>query len=523
MTEEQKRALALARARQRASQATEQPAQPDTSMFEQSMSGVNDSQPTADMSFRGRIRDNLLGVDDGVQSFGEKMAAGVNKFAESLTLGLAGDEANARADALMGRGRYSDRLNHYRNQQETFERENPGFALAADLAPALVPGVGVAGVAAKGASTGARMIRGALAGGAGGTVYGGMEGEGGFDQRLENARKTAVIGAGLGASGPLATNALQRLWEGYLRRKAVNQMVRDAPSAEALEGQAGRLYDRVRDSGQFATPQEMATVRSRAEAALRREGVIDDAGNALEGYTAALKPMRTLDAAARNGLDGRQIQPVKNVLQEAADSPMGTRSEVGQILRDIYDDFVKTQSPARAQADGLYSRAQKTKEIDQLIRGAAVEGGPNSLASKFKTIGRNDIKGQLPGWTPDEIAAAQRVSNGGIGEKTLRLAGTMAPNSIPLSVLGASVPGYVGYALGGVPGAFAAGSGAWAIGNGAKKLASSMQMRNAEVAKALAATGSQMPAPKLDALRRLFLDRLSAGTSPRAAMALSQQ
>lgn len=89
--------------------------------------------PQADMSAAGRFRDNIFGVQDGVQSTGEKIAAWLNKGGESLTMGVVGDEAAAATDAMLGRGGYDQRRDQYRQQEAQLEAENPGAALAADV------------------------------------------------------------------------------------------------------------------------------------------------------------------------------------------------------------------------------------------------------------------------------------------------------------------------------------------------------------------------------------------------------
>lgn len=117
--------------------------------------------PKADMSFMGRLKDNVVGVDDGVMSLGEKAATALNMGGEGLTLGVVGDEAAARADALVGRGSYDERLDKYRGGERQFSEENPVAAMASQVIPSLaVPGLGIArtagllGKSITGAATG---------------------------------------------------------------------------------------------------------------------------------------------------------------------------------------------------------------------------------------------------------------------------------------------------------------------------------------------------------------------------------
>jgi len=62
--------------------------------------GMDASRSEADTSFWGRVKDNVVGVDDGIMSPGEKLGTLLNMGGESLTLGIVGDEAAAAAVRL---------------------------------------------------------------------------------------------------------------------------------------------------------------------------------------------------------------------------------------------------------------------------------------------------------------------------------------------------------------------------------------------------------------------------------------
>lgn len=478
-----------------------QPAQPETKSWGQT------------------IKENLLGDDDPTtQNFGEKIGSALNMAGESLTLGLIGDEASAAVESIMPGVDYEARRDHYRQQEALFRKDHPVASFTAEMAPVLIPGVGSMAVA-KGASGVARMGRGALASGTGGAIFGAMEGEGGLEDRMKNAAFTGALGAGIGAAAPAVGGAFQRLWEGHLRRKAVNQMIDVAPTADGLYRQAHGHYSKGAARGQIASPDEAIGLGVDMQQALHKKGALWSDGSLVANDPATKQAIDALKPMAEHGLNGAQVKPVRKAVTRAAKQG---DSHVGSALLEQFDDFVYSRAPEFQRGDELYARAKKVDQIEDLIRGAEVEDTTNSLRAKFKTLGRKDIKGQLPGWTDDEIAAARRVVKGGPGERTARWVGSMAPKSAWATILGTSVPGYIGYNLGGPVGAAAAGAATYTLGKLGQTAASSAQRKNADVAKALAATGGKMPVPKLDALQRLLMDRLMAGTAPRAGMVLGQ-
>ena len=66
---------------------------------------VNFSDPVqGDPTAMTAIADNVVGLDNGVMSPGEKLGTALNAGGESMTLGIVGDEAAAAFDAAIGNG-----------------------------------------------------------------------------------------------------------------------------------------------------------------------------------------------------------------------------------------------------------------------------------------------------------------------------------------------------------------------------------------------------------------------------------
>lgn len=126
-----------------------------------------------------------------------------------------GDEAMAGIRSL-GKETYDEALKDERAKVEAFREENPGAALAAELAGSFVtPGLGIAGGALKTAANAGRLAKiakGAKVGAGFGGAYGFASSEGGDGTLAEQAAERGkgalsgmAWGAGLGAGIPVVT------------------------------------------------------------------------------------------------------------------------------------------------------------------------------------------------------------------------------------------------------------------------------------------------------------------------------
>ena len=87
LTIEQQRALALAKARRRRKEKAGRGFGGGSSAG----GGATDT----DRGVMATIKDNVIGVDDGVQSYGESLGTWLNRAGDTATLGVVGDEASA--------------------------------------------------------------------------------------------------------------------------------------------------------------------------------------------------------------------------------------------------------------------------------------------------------------------------------------------------------------------------------------------------------------------------------------------
>lgn len=168
--------------------------------------GVTTSQPAPqERGFWHAVGDNVIGFDDGVQSFGEDLGTFFGMGAESASAGLLGDEGNALVAGMLPGGRdYDEAMDFYRGNEARFREDKPGLSLVADVGGAVLPGLGFAGAARAGANLATRAVAGGLTGLLGGATQGFMEGEGGLMPRIENSLVPAGLGAGIGLALPVA-------------------------------------------------------------------------------------------------------------------------------------------------------------------------------------------------------------------------------------------------------------------------------------------------------------------------------
>ncbi|EYD75003.1 hypothetical protein Rumeso_03427 [Rubellimicrobium mesophilum DSM 19309] len=386
--------------------------------------------------------ENLWGdTDDTTMNRGEALGASINKLAESATFGLAGDEANAYADSLLGRGSgdYATQRDRYRGQEEQLWQQHPALALGAEIGGALIgPGKGVGTFINRGAGTASRVGRGLLAGAGTGALYGAAEAErdpvdmqadevGGVEDRVVGG----LLGAGVGG---VAGAAVTGIGQGFNR---VARMFRGQPGAEDLAASAESLHDasqalyRQADASGVVLPQtRLAQLAADATDAVRAEG-----------YHVRLHPrLRAVLSELRDVAAGDQslsrVDQARRVAGNAAKSIEPDERRLASIVIDKIDDMIEelgTSSAPLREARALWARMSRLERVEQIFENASNVGPKGSfedtLASGFRSLLRNPRN--LRGFNEAERRAMQQVARGSTGVKALRsLADLLAPNSI---------------------------------------------------------------------------------------------
>lgn len=480
LTQEQRRAIAIGRARQRAAQQGSAPSQePQRRRFGQGA-----------MAERGRGDALQRGIAQGATfQFADELMAGAMTPIEMGVRAFRGDDEGA---GILDRVRnaYGAVLDDQRAMDREAEQNFPVASMAGNIGGAVLTG----GQLARGGATllsGARPTTASMAGrgAAEGAVYGAAHGFGageGMEDRLWRAGKGAAIGGTIGGTvGAYGARSAQRATE------------RAVPSADALRDQANQLYRQAEQAGLRIAPRSFARV-------------VDEIGNAARqaGIDRTIHPNATaalarLGEARTTPISLQELDTLRRVVGAARGSTSADERRIAGIMMNRIDDYLTNLRPqdvvsgnareasrAITQARDYWSRFRKGEVIENLIKRAGVRGSnftgsgsENALRAEFRTLSRSAKKMRM--FNKTEQAAIKRVASGGPIENSLRYLGRLAPTGIVSSTLG----GGAGYAIGGPIGAF----GVMGAGAAGRAGATAMTRANAERAAAIVRAGGQMP------------------------------
>ncbi len=370
MTPEQEKALAIARARRRRSEAqtgsTERPVDP--------------------------ARDSVLGK---VDSF-------VRGAADTLSFGLA-DEAAAAGDALFNPvfgtgkegGSFSDRYNANLEAQRATDaadsKERGGYRLAGQITGGVTGGVGLAknglSLAANAAEAGKGLGRVAAASAGDGLILGAAQGFGsgeGVDGRVQGALKSGGAGLFLGGATPLAVAGVSKV----AKTAAAPVMARLYPENYATDAIANAL----RRSGK--SPDEISAILQSAQ----------DAGQDMYNVADALgvTGQRLASTVARNPHDERQaFIDALRFRQAGQGDRLANALAEGFDAGDTAAQRTASLTAARdAEANALYGAARRDagaanvtpilEHIDETI-----SPGVNQIVGPRDRIANDSIEGAL--------------------------------------------------------------------------------------------------------------------------------
>lgn len=482
--------------------------------------GIRTTPPAEPKGAWQAIKDNVVGDDDPTtQNFGEKVGTFLNKGAEAMTFGLAGDEANAAiAGAIPGGMGYDERLAFERQQEALMEESNPGAMLGAEIggsiAGALLPG-GAIGTLGKGAGTMARIGASAAAGAGMGGTYGFMEGEG-MPDRVSGAATGAAIGGIAGAAAPAIGAGVQRIADGRVANRAIREAVATAPTTEGLRSQGRQAYDAIEGVGLNIRPERVNDLKAQIANALRGEGAAyTGAERVLPGSSAILGAVDNVGAGA-NTVPFNELDIFRRYANNAAAGAAATNPNDARIASGVVeklDDFVMGLKPDDVdsgdvallqellpKARNLWSRMSRSDLIDNAIEAGNNNyrsGAASGIRAQFQRILNNPKL--IRGFSDAEKKMIQRVVNGSLPEQFVNYMG---------SGLGMMAQGAVGGMLGGIPGMIAGG----AIGAGARKVSEGLVNKNAEIARALVASGRVPQLPVASPANRAITEALMRRT-----------
>ena len=491
LTNEQKKALALAAARARTQ--GEQTATPQTAPpIPEPMASFGQQPQQSPLSDPASyLRQSLQGIDISGQDFAKQMDDSVRSLASGGTAGLA-DEFAAGANTLTGLGPGENYTQNLEAERATDAEIDPSVRFGGELMGAVMSGSllarggltlmnaarpTVAGMAARGAGEGALY----------GAAYGFGSGEGEEDRMLRS-----LFGAGTGALTGMAGGALI----GGMGKTPV------APTSEALKQQANAAYTAVDNSGMRITPNSVQTFADDLATTLQREGI-----------DPILHPAatRALERIATTGDDVsfQTMDILRKIAKDASASQNASERRLGQIIIENIDDFVSNLQPgdiiggadpiATTQtlrlARDLWSRGSKSELVQDIIQTArdrvgnqySASGLDNAIRSEFRKILTNPRRMRL--LTSEEQQMIRDVARGGPLRTSLQWLGKFAPTGNISSVLGGGAGAAFGSAVGGPIGAGIGGIAVPAVGGTARFAGNRMAVAAANRAGDAFATG----------------------------------
>lgn len=351
-------------------------------------------------------------------------------------IGGAMDEISAGLNTGFGYlGDYDKALEQERARDREFDTANPYESTGLQIAG------GVAGVAAvPGKVPVPQTLTGKVGAGAGaGGLLGGWEAftraEGGFDQRLDAAKKAAGPGAMIGGAFPLLGYAAGKVYDKF------RAPPESGLTAAGLKEQAGPLFDKARAANMTLKPEAYDEVVGRIQQSLGGDFIpenmpqLQNALNALEKrrgqplpYSEIMNLREILKSAYRTD------NPKQNALMNRA---VETLDELVDGLNPsalVGDADPKMVSAIHGEARDLWKRGKNAELLETVIENAKNTVGANytdaqlrtAVAQQLRAVAKDNFKNYK--WLNEaERKAVLDVVRGGDWETKLRALGKYSP------------------------------------------------------------------------------------------------
>lgn len=420
MNAEQQKALAIARARRRRAEAAGasaspgaasdyvQPAPPPGMVMDPETGQMID---TAQREAVGRaVEQRTPGVGGALMRTGRVADDFVRGAADMATFGTA-DEISA----LMSGGDYSANLEGERARDDAGGAARFSGQMAGALA---MPGMG------------ARTAMGAAGQGAAlGGAYGFGSGEGGFDERLQNAGVGALVGGAAGGAIQGATNALGR--------RAARSSI---PTNEELKTAAQAAYQAADDAGIIFKPKGVLNLALKARSDLaefgyhpklqpRIKAVFDEMTKLSQGNVTlkGMDTLRKMTAAAGQSTDASERALASKMIERIDDFVQAAGPD------DILTGNAKAGQQALGTARDLWRRLKKSELLDEKVSSAELRAASTGSGGNADNATRQNVRQMLTnpkqsrGMTETEKKAAETVVRGTVPQNMARLAGKLSP------------------------------------------------------------------------------------------------
>lgn len=248
----------------------------------------------------------------------------------------------------------------------------------------------------------------------------------------------AMVGAGAGASAVEVGNRLLS--------KAPDRIL----DAASLKREAGALYNDQRKNGLSAQPEMTDNIARDVYSYLDQQGYLQPIKGSNQTKVNAEFPkvasaFESLDAYAEMGMTGAQIMSQRRAIANMMNDAVGSEKDALRNMLRIFDDNTGDLTKNIKIANGLYARAMKAEQVEELMELAKLTGPgknndmENAYRLVFSQLLRRIIKGQERGWSREEIDQIRQIVEGGSMENTLRWIGKFGVTG-PVSAMGSFVP-----------------------------------------------------------------------------------
>jgi len=416
--------------------------------------------------------------------------------------------------------RYNNELATQRGMDKGFDAAHPIISTGAQLAGGIASGSALTKAAPAvadtifggGATLPQKIVRGITTGAGIGGADSFTRGEGGFDNRIQDAKTGAEVGGVVGGVVPALTAGAGRMF-------GVKPYT---PSGDDLRTKADDLYKAADNSGVVVKGTSFNQFANGLSTDMQREGIDPvlhpKANRALERILGATSvpgapqvsgdvPIRDVETLRRIvGIGTKSAEPderrVAGLMQDRLDNYL-----TGLNHSDVVGGDTQNVGNVLSSARDLWSRMSKGDVLDDLVDRAKLktaQGGNSGTAitSEFKTLALN--KAQMRRFSPDEQDAIRGVAEGD----------RVTQGLTKLSKLGHGMIGNL-IALGGVATGHPEALAPKIVGETAGSINSGLIERRALNAADMMRNGGTMAGPRqMDPQTENLLRRLAASSIP---------
>ena len=348
----------------------------------------------------------------------------IRTFAQGLTFGFADEiEAFVRS-AVDSNASYADTLKEVRNKINKFRKDNPAAAYGTEIAGAILPSIAAAfipggqavtastvgriGQAAKALGLGKKgqtVAKSSAVGAGGSGLYGFGTGEGGLQNRSENALTSAAIGA---VFNPAIQGVAPRITEGAkkLLKKGVPLTPGQAVGDSGLIGKGLKTLEEKISGNVFLIGDAVESALQRSQKGFNRAAVEE--------------ALKDINVKVPKNLEGRRLIGFgQNVLKSQYAKTLGKmkltdeaamNSEISKLTNDLSDEIKKditdrasryiTKKFVNGQMSGQNIKKAQTllrRDIQRLQRsGAEIDAQKADALIDIKSVFSNELQKANP-------------------------------------------------------------------------------------------------------------------------------